>query len=101
MDTVLLIAYILVLLALTALLVLCLKRGGARRWVFLFGCELVALLAALFLTQYFDTLPGTGMMPGLTYFAHTLYSMTAAAAYGCLLLVSLLLGLWQYLKEKK
>jgi len=100
MDTVLLIAYILVLLALTALLVLCLKRGGRKRWCILLGGALSALLLALGLARYFDTLPGTGMMPGLTYFAHTLYSMTAAVVYGCLLLVSLLLGLWQYLKKK-
>ena len=50
----------------------------------------LCLAAAVGLTKYFDALPGTGMMPGLTWFAHTFYSMGAAALYGVLLCVTVL-----------
>ena len=77
-----------------------LKKGGKKHRLWLLGTEAAAILLALGLTRYFESLPGTGFMPGLTYFAHAIYSMAAALVYGCLLLVSLLLFLWQRLRKK-
>lgn len=68
----------------------CLKKHVRVRWSLLFLCELCALTAAVYFSIYYNALPGDGMMPGLTYFAETMYSMAGAVVYLCMLLVSVL-----------
>ena len=94
------ILYILLLAGQVILLIFAIRRKSIAYWMATWITEALSAALAWGLGVYYDGLPGYGMMPGLTYFAHTLYSMAAAVAYGCLLLVSLLLGLWQYLKKK-
>lgn len=61
------------------------------RWVYL--TEFSAMLAALLIMWLSDHAPGTGIMPGLTYFDVFFYSLCAAAAFALLLLISLVIGI--------
>jgi drug/metabolite transporter (DMT)-like permease len=86
----LLFCYILALALQLVMLAGCLKKPVRVRWSLLFLCELCALTAAVYFSIYYNALPGDGMMPGLTYFAETLYSMAGAVVYLGMLLVSVL-----------
>lgn len=92
MDTVLLILYIALLLGQTALLAAAIRRPAKRLWLILFAAEVVCTAGALALMLYYNSLPGSGMMPGLTYFAETVLSMSAALVYGVLLVISAVAG---------
>lgn len=63
----------------------CKRKKG---WVWLLLMEAVCAGGALWLMFYFDSLPGIGKAPGLTYFEEVFYSLFAAAAYGIVLLVT-------------
>jgi len=92
MEIVLLILYLAVLACQIALLIRCVRKPSRRGWILLYGLEIFFLGIAIVLTRYFDALPGHGMMPGLAWFAETLFSLGAAVVYGGMLLVSLLAG---------
>lgn len=79
----------------------CLKKPVRIRWSLLFLCELCALTAAVYFSIYYNFLPGYGMMPGLTYFAETMYSMAGAVVYLCMLVLSVLACVIMKLKHKK
>jgi len=79
----------------------CLKKPVRIRWSLLFLCELCALTAAVYFSFYYNSLPGNGMMPGLTYFAETMYSMAGAVVYLCMLVLSVLACVIMKLKHKK
>lgn len=79
----------------------CLKKPVRVRWSLLFLCELCALTAAVYFSIYYNALPGTGMMPGLTYFAETMYSMAGAVVYLCMLVISVLACVIVKLKHKQ
>ena len=78
----------------------CLKKPVRVRWSLLYLCELCALTAAVYFSIYYNALPGNGVMPGLTYFAETMYSMAGAVVYLCMLLVSVLACVIMKLKSK-
>lgn len=59
-------------------------------WYFLYGVEAISVLVAVLLTVYYNSLPGQGSMPGLTYFAETCCSFCAAVVFGVMLLCSVL-----------
>ena len=96
----LLIFYIVVFLLLCFLLATAVKRNHLRRWTILFLLELLAAMGSVGAVFLFDSLPGTGMMPGLTWLAEVLFSMGAAALYALLLAASFFLFLWKYFKSK-
>jgi len=79
----------------------CLKKPVRVRWSMLFLCELCALTAAVYFSIYYNSLPGYGMMPGLTYFAEALYSMVGAVGYLGMLILSVLACLIVKLKNHK
>ena len=82
------------------MLVGCLKKPVRVRWSMLFLCELCALTASVYFSVYYNALPGFGMMPGLTYFAETLYSMAGVVVYLAMLLLSVLACVMMKLKHK-
>lgn len=84
----LLIGYIVILIALVALLVLSLRKNTKLHWVTLFSAESVSMLVSLGLARYYDSLPGYGMMPGLSYLEEVVASYGALVVYGVTLLVS-------------
>lgn len=87
-ETILLILYLVVLAAQIVLFVRCIRQHSLKRWLILFTFEEVSFIIAFLLMHYFDNLPGYGMMPGLTYFAATMYSLGAAILYCIMLLLS-------------
>ena len=88
LETVLLIIYLAVLAIQIVLFVRCIRQHSLKRWLILFVFEAASLVTAFLLMRYFDNLPGYGIMPGLTYFAATMYSLGAAVLYGIMLLLS-------------
>ena len=73
MEGILLSAYAVLLIAQICLLV-------RKRWTAAFCLSLIGLAAAVVLTIVFDSLPGSGMMPGLTWFTEVISRMAAASS---------------------
>ena len=91
MDLFLFSAYVLILAAQIVLLIFAIRKPDKKLWRPLFGFELFSLLASVGLMFLFDSLPGNGFMPGLTWFAEWFYSLLAAGAYGIMLLLTAIL----------
>lgn len=85
----LLVAYIMILALQIALLVLSLRKKQKKLWLSLFLVEVIPMLIANGLRIYYDSLPGHGFMPGLTYIGEVLYSCGASIIYCLMLLVSI------------
>lgn len=79
-------------------LILAIRRKSKRYWIFLFLLEAVSAVLAWRLGGWFDSLPGYGFMPGLTYLSEILFSYGAAILYCGMLAVSAIL--WIILKKK-
>ncbi len=88
MSTILFITYILIFLLQIVLLVKAVRSKSKKLWVVLFLIELVSMLAAIGLKEYYDKLPGYGFMPGLTYIGEVLFSFGASVLYGVFFLGS-------------
>lgn len=86
----LLVAYIVILVLQIALLVLSLRKKQKKLWLSLFLVEVIPMLIANGLRIYYDSLPGYGIMPGLTYIGEVLYSYGASIIYCVLFVVSVL-----------
>lgn len=89
------------LLALQVLsFILAIRRKTKRYWISLFVLEAASAVLAWRLGVWFDSLPGYGFMPGLTYFAETLFSYGAAILYCGMLAVSAATGIILHSKRK-
>ena len=100
MEIALSIFFLLALLVQIVLLIFTARRPTAWRWICLFAVEIAAIAAALLLWAHFNALSGTGIMPGLTHFAETVFSLTAAAASCVMLLISALCALIIVIRRK-
>lgn len=89
MSTLLFIAYIAIFILQIALLVLSLLKKTKKLWISLFLSEIIPMITAFVLMRYYDSLPGYGFMPGLTYIGEVLFSLGAAVIYAISLFVSL------------
>ena len=85
-----LIAYMVILVLQIVLLVLSLRKKQKKLWLSLFLVEVIPMLIANGLRIYYDSLPGYGIMPGLTYIGEVLYSLGASIVYCLVFLVSVL-----------
>jgi len=85
-----LIAYIVILVLQIVLLVLSLRKKQKKLWLILFLVEVIPMLIANGLRIYYDSLPGYGIMPGLTYIGEVLYSYGASIVYCLVFVVSVL-----------
>lgn len=83
--------YLLVFAVLCALQVRAVRGNEPKRWRRLCLLQLLAVIIAYGAMRYFDALPGTGMTPGLTWFAEVFYSLGAAVLYAIQLLVTFIL----------
>ena len=75
------------------LLVQALKKSAPPRWKRLYVIELISAAIAAAAAVYYNGLPGTGFMPGLTYLAEVIFSMAAALLFSAMLVLSFLLSL--------
>ena len=91
MELLLPVCYALILILQIVLLVRAVKLPAPRRWGILLGLEGASVAAAAGLAVIFEKLPGSGTMPGLTWFAEWGYSIGAALVYAVMLVLSLIL----------
>ena len=85
----LLIIYVIVLAVQIVLIVCSCRRKIKWIWPLLF--EAISIIGALATLRYFDSLPGYGIMPGLSYFGEVVWSFLAAVGYGIVLLITLII----------
>lgn len=85
---ILLVIYIIVAILEIILYILTIK-GKNKSWMKLVLMESIALISAILMGGYFNNLPGTGFMPGLTYLGEWLFSMGAALLYFIILFVTI------------
>lgn len=90
MDLFLFCAYLLILVAQIVLLVFAVRKPEKNLWSKLFCLEFLSAIAAVGLMFLFDSLPGSGFMPGLTWLAEVIFSLFAAIAYGLMILISII-----------
>ncbi len=88
MSGILFIAYIAVFVLQIVLLIAAVRRKTAKLWITLLLSEVIPMIAAFVLMKYFDSLPGYGFMPGLSYFGEVISSLCAVVLYGVILFVS-------------
>ena len=94
------ILYILLLAAQVVLLIFAIRRKPVGYWITLLALEVLSTVLAWALGVYYDSLPGYGIMPGLTYFAEAIFSYGAAILFGGMLVISAVLGIILHSKRK-
>ncbi len=99
MYYILLVVYALIFILLLIALVRCLK--SKLKWGILFVCEVLAIIFSTIFMLYYDSLPGYGIMPGLTYVGEVFISLGAMFLFLLLLAITIVLELTIYLLEKK
>ena len=92
---VLLIIYIVILIFLIVNFVKCLK--SKVKWSRLFIFEIFSTILSAILLMYYNNLPGSGFMPGLTYIGEVLFSYGAMIIYSIILAITLIIKLIMYL----
>ncbi|MDE5776997.1 MAG: hypothetical protein K2I10_00565, partial [Lachnospiraceae bacterium] len=66
------------------------RKKKQKYWLYTSIIAIIASLAAIGIMFYYDSLPGYGMMPGLTYFNEFMYSLLASIIFAGMFLLSLL-----------
>lgn len=85
--------HLLKLIAGIVLLVSCVKKPHIAKWIGLFIFEILVLMNAVCYTHYYNTKPGYGIMPGLSYIGEVTFGMLASGVFAVLLFVSILICL--------
>lgn len=98
MTSILFIIYIGILIFLIMTFLKCLKKKV--KWSRLILFELIFIMASAILLTYYDHLPGSGLMPGLTYLDEVFLSFCAMASYVIMLALTLITKLIRCLLEK-
>ena len=89
MELFLLITYIVILILQIILLVVTIRKKTKKLWMTLFSIELIPMFIVIGLMNYYDNLPGYGIMPGFSYLGEVLFSFGAAVLYGISFLISI------------
>lgn len=77
----------------------CLKNK--MKWRILLLLEVICILIAMFLGNYYSNLPGYGLMPGLSYFGETMVSYISMIIYIIMFCITLFIRIVLYLIKKK
>ena len=85
----LLIAYMAVFVSHIILLIFAIRENHKNLWRYHLLSEGISSVIATALMFYFNSLPGHGFMPGLTYLGEILCSFAAAVLYAIMLIVSI------------
>ena len=88
MSEILSLVYIVIFVLQIILLVKAFRSKNKKIWVALLVLELVSTFVAIGCKEYYNSLPGYGFMPGLTYMGEVLFSFFASILYGANFLVS-------------
>ena len=89
LSGIMLIVYVAIFVLQIVLLVSAIRKKEISLWIFLFLLEVIPTIIAFILMKYFDSLPGYGFMPGLTYFGEVISSLGATILYAIMLFISL------------
>lgn len=71
------------------LLVKGVKKVENKYWIRLFLLEIFSIIIFIILLNYYESLPGYGFMPGLSYLGETLLSFTAICLYSFMLFITI------------
>lgn len=88
MALLLLIIYVIILILQIICLVFSFRKKIKKLWICLLLFDFISMVTALMLMFYYDSLPGYGFMPGLTYLGEIAFSFCATVVYLVMLLVS-------------
>ena len=99
MLLILFVVYIAALILMIRTFIRCMKHRS--KWRKLFVTEIAFLLISNRLMVYYDSLPGYGFMPGLTYLGEFLVSYIAMIVYAILLALTTFIRILLYLIAKK
>lgn len=99
MGLLLLIIYILIFVFQIKFLIKLIKNNKAFYPIII--TEIVSIIIAIGVLKYFDSLPGTGLMPGLTYIAEYIFSLGAGIIYYIMLVISICAKILATEKNKK
>lgn len=91
--------YILAFIIQIILMVKCFKHKV--KWRILLIFETICILIAMFIGNYYSSLPGYGFMPGLTYLGQVMVSYISMIIYIIMFCVTLLIKTILYLRKKK
>ena len=89
LSGIMLIVYVAIFVLQIILLVSAIRKKKTSLWIFLFLIEIIPTIIAFILMRYFDNLPGSGFMPGFTYFGEVIASLGAIILYAIMLFISL------------
>ncbi len=93
------ILYILLLAVQVMLLIFAIRRKSIAYWMATWITEALSAALAWGLGVYYDSLPGYGIMPGLSYFAEAIFGYGTAVISLCIAALSAIL--WIVWKKKK
>ena len=94
-----LIIYILAFITQIVCLVKCIKNK--LKWSILIFFEIISIITAMLLMNYYDSLPGSGFMPGLTYLGEVLGSFAAMILYIAMFIITITIKIIILLINKK
>lgn len=98
---VLLILYLIVFIIQIILLVKAIKRQETKNWIKVLVLEIIFILISIILLCYYNSLPGYGIMPGLSYLGEILFSFGAAILYFVMLVITICAKIIIYEKNQK
>lgn len=87
------ILYILLLAVQVTLLIFAIRRKSIAYWMATWITEALSAALAWGLGVYYDSLPGYGIMPGLSYFAEAIFGYGTAVLSLGMLEISVVLGI--------
>lgn len=96
-----LIMYFALLAVAIVLLLLAVIKKKRIFFIVSYTVQTVFLVLSIVLAKYFDSLPKTGMMPGLVYFSEILFSILASWVFAGLLIITTALLIVLYVKSKR
>lgn len=99
MNIILFIIYILFFIFLIVKLIKCLKNKAS--WKMLFLLEFFSIIISFVLMRYYDSLPGSGFMPGLTYLGEWIACFGATILFVAMLVISTIIKLIKFIVNKK
>lgn len=99
MAIILLIIYVMIFVFEIVQFIKCIKNKA--KWSRLFIYETFFIILSVDLLIHYDNLPGSGVMPGLTYFEETLFSFGSMIVYCITFGITLITKLIIHILEKK
>ncbi len=101
MSLFLLIAYLVVFILQIIFFVKAIKKKLKKFWMILFVTEIISIFVSVGLMLYYESLPGYGFMPGLSYLGEILSSFGAMVLYAVMFVSSVIICIVNGERKKK